>query len=160
MVLKDVLWLSLAAYAIHILEEFSLDWRDWARDALGLPVEWPDFYITNAVVVVLGIVAAALVPSLPMVTLGFSALMLINAVFFHIFPFVRFGGRFSPGLFTAVILFIPLGLWAFWLAFDAGLTIGEAMGAFAVGAALMATPIIFLKLRQKPYFRQLRTQPN
>ena len=51
-------WLLLLAYALHMLEEFMLDWRDWAAGVLGLPVSWPDFYVTNAVVVVLGIGAA------------------------------------------------------------------------------------------------------
>ncbi len=39
----------------------------------------------------------------------FAALMLINAVFFHILPVIRTKGRFSPGLATAVVLFLPLG---------------------------------------------------
>lgn len=160
MALADILWLCLAAYAIHILEEFSLNWRDWARDALGLAVEWPDFYVTNAAVVVLGGVAATLAPTLPAVALGFPALMLINALVFHILPCVAMGGRFSPGLFTAVVLFLPLGVVAFWHAFANGLSGGAALGAFAIGAALMAMPIIFLRLRQWPYYRQLRAKPN
>jgi hypothetical protein len=32
---------------------------------LGLPVEWPSFYMVNAAVVVLGITAAAVAPRLP-----------------------------------------------------------------------------------------------
>jgi hypothetical protein len=34
------LWLATAAYGIHVLEEFVLDWRDWARSVIGLPVDW------------------------------------------------------------------------------------------------------------------------
>ncbi len=56
MSLTDYAWLALAAYAVHILEEHTFDWRNWARAVIGLPVEWSDFYVTNAVVVVLGIV--------------------------------------------------------------------------------------------------------
>jgi hypothetical protein len=37
-------------------------------------------------------------------------IMLINAVFFHILPFVRMGGRFSPGLVTAILLLLPTGI--------------------------------------------------
>ncbi len=33
--LSHWLWLATAAYAIHMIEEFMLDWRDWARVALG-----------------------------------------------------------------------------------------------------------------------------
>lgn len=29
------LWLCLAAYAIHVLEEFVFDWESWARRVLN-----------------------------------------------------------------------------------------------------------------------------
>lgn len=67
---------------------------DWANHVLGPPVTWPDFYVTNAVVVVLGIVAAQVGWRLPAIALAFPALMLINAVFFHVAPF--FVERWDP----------------------------------------------------------------
>ena len=48
-----VLWIAVAAYGLHILEEYELNWRDWAKAILGLPVDWESFYIVNALVVVL-----------------------------------------------------------------------------------------------------------
>jgi hypothetical protein len=36
--------------------------------------------------------------------------MLVNATIFHVLPVVRFGGRFSPGLISAVLLFYPLAI--------------------------------------------------
>lgn len=36
--------------------------------------------------------------------------MLINGVFMHVLPFVLGRGRFSPGLITSVLLFVPLGV--------------------------------------------------
>ena len=51
--LADLAWLATASYAIHILEEHTFDWRNWARAVVKLPVEWSDFYVTNAIVVVL-----------------------------------------------------------------------------------------------------------
>ena len=65
MSLTDWIWLSVAAYGIHILEEYQLDWRNWARAVIKLPVEWPDFYVVNALVIVLGIVAAELAATQP-----------------------------------------------------------------------------------------------
>jgi hypothetical protein len=35
------IWLATAAYGIHALEEFILDWRDWARAVIGLPLNGP-----------------------------------------------------------------------------------------------------------------------
>jgi len=153
--LAEFVWLSLGAYAIHVAEEFMLDWRGWARGVLKLPVEWGDFYIVNAVVVVLGIVAAAVADRLPAVALGYSALMLVNATFFHVLPFAVTRGRFSPGLITAILLFYPAGFGAYAAAADQGaLSTGALLGSILIGAALMASPIVFLKLRGLAYFRQ------
>jgi hypothetical protein len=86
--------------------------------------------------------------------LAFPALMLINAVFFHILPFVV-KKKFSPGLISAVVLFLPLGTWLFYGANrDGVLTTTTAIIAVALGAGLMAYPIILLKLKDKPFFKQ------
>ncbi len=151
MSLTDYAWLALAAYAVHILEEHTFDWRNWARAVIGLPVEWSDFYVTNAVVVVLGIVQAGLSDSMTVAPLSFAALMLINATFFHVLPFIKARGRFSPGLVTAVALFYPIGIAEF-VAARAGA--GETILAFVIGAILMASPVAFLTLKNRPYFRQ------
>ena len=97
------LWVATAAYGLHALEEFMLDWKTWANKVLKLPVDWPIFYVVNALVVVLGIIAAEIGWRLPALSLAFPALMLINAVFFHILPFVV-TKKFSPGLISAVVL--------------------------------------------------------
>jgi hypothetical protein len=155
MSLPDLAWLALAAYAAHILEEYSLDWRNWARAVVRLPVEWADFYVTNAVVVVLGIAQAELAPTFALAPLAYAALMLINATFFHVLPFVRTKGRYSPGLATAVVFFYPLGIAMFAQAQAEGrLSLGVGVAAFAAGAALMAFPVALLKLKSRPYFRQ------
>ena len=73
MTLVELSWLALAAYAVHMLEEYILNWRDWARAVIGLPVTWSDFYVTNGIVAVLGFVQAALAPSLPWAPLAFAS---------------------------------------------------------------------------------------
>src|ERR1700744_1546704 len=155
MTLQTLAWLSMAAYAAHIMEEFTFDWRNWARAVIKLPVEWSDFYVTNAAVIALGIAQAELAPTLPLAPLMFASLMLINAVFFHILPFVRMGGRFSPGLVTAILLFLPTGI-AVWrkAGQEAALDWTTVTLAIVGGAALMAYPIIMLNLKDRPYFRQ------
>jgi hypothetical protein len=45
--LKSLLLLCTTFYALHTLEEFIFDWRDWARAVLQLPVERSTFYVTN-----------------------------------------------------------------------------------------------------------------
>jgi hypothetical protein len=157
MSLTDLTWLALAAYGLHILEEYTFDWRNWARNVLTLPVEWDHFYVTNALVVVLGAVAAELAATQPMLALAFPAVMLINATFFHVGPFLVTRGRFSPGLITAVILFYPIGSACFRrVAADGHLDSGTLAGALALGAALMAAPVVMLKAKDRLYFRQDR----
>ncbi len=155
MTLSTLAWLAMAFYAIHIMEEFTFDWRNWARAVVGLPVEWPDFYVTNAVVVALGIAQAMLADELPLAPLSYAGLMLINAVFFHILPMIRTRGRYSPGVFTAVVLFIPLSIAVFSTALSSGAAAtSTAVLGLVIGALLMAYPVTMLNLRSKPYFRQ------
>jgi hypothetical protein len=155
MTLSTLAWLSMAFYAIHIMEEFTFDWRNWARAVIGLPVEWSDFYVTNAVVVALGIAQAMLAETLPLAPLSYAGLMLVNAVFFHIIPVIRTKGRFSPGVFTAVVLFIPTAVAVFWSAISSGAADAlTAVLGLVIGAVLMAYPVTMLNLRSKPYFRQ------
>src|SRR5262245_29935868 len=148
--LANLLWLATACYGIHILEEYQLNWRDWARSALRLPVEWSDFYVVNALVIVLGIVAANLA-EWPAIALAFPA------AFFHVLPFIRMGGRFSPGLFTAVVLFFPVGIACYWrAAADGTLSAAVLVVSPVLGALLMASPVVLLLIKDKPYFRQDR----
>ena len=149
------IWLATAVYGIHALEEFILDWRDWARAVIGLPVEWSHFYVVNFLVIVLGVVAANLADVAPALALSFPALVLINGILFHIVPVILTRGRFSPGLFTAVILFLPIGFLSYRAADHAGqLDVFSLVVSVAIGAALMATPIVLLRIKDQPYFRQ------
>jgi hypothetical protein len=155
MSLTDLIWLATASYGLHVLEEHQLNWRDWARAVIGLPVEWSDFYLVNSLVIVIGIVAANLAASWPGIALALPALMLINAIFFHLVPMMRTHGRFSPGLFTAIVLFFPVGIACYWrAAADGALDAGTVIGSLGLGALLMASPVVLLTIKQRPYFRQ------
>jgi hypothetical protein len=144
----------MAAYAIHMMEEFMLNWRDWARGVLKLPVDWPDFYVTNGIVVVLGIATSSVAADLPLMPLAFAALMLINAVFFHLGP-VLFTRRFSPGTITAVLLFLPLGAVTFRQGYMSGVAdTATVIGAFVIAALTMAWPIFLIRIISRPMFLQ------
>jgi hypothetical protein len=137
------IWLATAAYGIH------------ARAVIRLPVEWAHFYVVNFLVIVLGIVAANLAEVAPVLALSFPALMLINGIFFHVVPVIVTRGRFSPGLFTAIVLLLPIGLTCYRVASDAGkLDLVSLVSSLLIGAGLMATPIVLLRIKDRPYFRQ------
>jgi Protein of unknown function with HXXEE motif len=151
--LQIMLWLCVAAYGAHVLEEFVFDWRTWSQQVLHLPTRWEDFYVTNCLVIVVGIVAVEIAPEYPAVALGFPGLMLINATFMHVFPFLRTKGRFSPGLITGVLFFWPLATYTM---LAAELNVRVIAVALAVGATLLAMPIGFLLLKRNSYFDQTR----
>ena len=148
-----IFWVAMASYALHMMEEFFYDWKNWANHVLHLPVEWSGFYVTNTAVLFLGIGCASVGWSLPWFALSFPAVMLINAFFFHVLPFVR-TKKFSPGLFTAIILFFPVGVYSFQLASENGVQPKEMGVAMLTGILLMAFPIVLLKTRNLPFFSQ------
>jgi hypothetical protein len=83
--------------------------------------------------------------------------MLVNATFFHVLPTVRTHGRFSPGLISAVVLFHPVAIACYWRALADGLIdVSGLIGSLILGALLMACPIVLLKIKDMPYFRQNR----
>jgi hypothetical protein len=150
-----VLWIAVFAYALHIVEEYTFDWKGWAVNVLKLPVDWTHFALVNGAVIVLGVSCSAVGWSLPAYALSLPALMVINATFFHLLPFLATKGRFSPGLGTAVLLFYPISIWAFYGAYQDGvLSVSTLLISFVIGALLMAFPVMMVKLRLRPYFNQ------
>lgn len=150
-----ILWIATLAYALHVVEEYMLDWRSWARSVMRLPVTWAHFALVNGVVVVLGIACAEVAWRLPAFSLALPALMLINGTFFHVLPWILTRGRFSPGLGTSLLLFYPCALWAYLGAWaDGVLSLNVFALSLVIGALLMAAPIVLLKLSQRPYFKQ------
>ncbi len=91
-----IFWVAMAAYAVHMMEEFFYDWKNWANHAK----------------------------------------------------------KFSPGLFTAVILFFPIGTYSFRIAIENGVQNNEIAISVFTGILLMASPIALLKTRSLPFFKQ------
>ena len=145
-----LLWLTLAAYAAHVLEEATLDWKNWAVQSLHLlNVEWSIFYVANMAVMFIAIAAAMVGWKLPIFALIIPALMLINGLFFHILP-TLFQRVISPGVITATFLFLPISIWVYYAAYQDGvLNIFNLLGSLLLGGLLMAFPILLLKLRAK-----------
>jgi hypothetical protein len=149
-----LLWLGVVFYALHVLEEYAYDWKTWAVKRLHLPVDWTTFYITNAGVIVLGIACAAIGWCLPGFSLVYPALMLINALFFHLLPTIT-ARKFSPGLITALVLFLPITFATYYGAANDGVLTPVVLLISLTGGALsMAYPILLLKTRHLTFFAQ------
>ncbi len=148
------LWIATLAYGLHIVEELLFDWRGWARGFLKLPAEWNEFYVFNAVVVLYGCVSAIIGWKCPMIALSYPAFMLINVFFFHIFPVLK-SKRFSPGLLSGIVLFIPIASLSYYGAkMDHIISFNAIIISTLIAAFFMAYPIILQRLKTKPFFEQ------
>ncbi|OYW31622.1 MAG: HXXEE domain-containing protein, partial [Azorhizobium sp. 12-66-6] len=121
-------WAGVAAYMVHQFEEHGVDLfgQPYAfrgalcamlgfRDAVSCPV--PLEFITAVNVGGVwgaGLLSALLAPRWPLIGLSFFAVPLVN-VLAHVGPAVV-QQRYNPGLFTALVLFLPLCLWTLFIA--------------------------------------------
>jgi hypothetical protein len=148
-----VLWILVAATALHVVEEHALGWQGWAAgwlgERIGIVPQWMDFWPTNGFLIVFAISAAAVGWRAPAFALALPAGLLINAVFFHVLPSIT--ARWpNPGCFTAVALYLPIGIWAYAAASDDGvLDAGTLVLSIVLGAAAMAAVIAVLVLKKR-----------
>lgn len=145
-----VLWILVTASAMHVVEEHALGWQGWATGFIGSKISaiptWADFWATNALLIVFGIAAAVVGWSAPGFALAFPALCLVNAVFFHFLPTSQ-AGRPNPGFFTALLLYVPISIWAYVAAADDGvLSPGSLLLSLLIGAGAMAFAVVMLAL--------------
>lgn len=148
-----VLWVGVIAVALHVIEEYSEGWVTWANfeigPRLGVTFTEGDFFVTNTALIFIALAGAAIGWWAPAVSLAIPALFVINAVFFHMVPSAR-GDRLTPGTLSAVFIYLPVSVWMFWAASEDGhLDFGTLVGAFVIGAAIMAYPLVVLVLKTK-----------
>jgi hypothetical protein len=143
-----VLWVVVIAAALHVMEEHTLDWKSWAEVALHAPVTWADFYVTNAAMIVAGVAGAAIGWQRPEISLILPALFVVNALVFHIgISIVQ--RRYSPGTFTAVVLYLTVAVWAYASAHADGVLSASAIIWSAIGGVLMmAYPLVLLHAKR------------
>jgi hypothetical protein len=150
MSLTVLAWLAVGAYALHILEEHILGWHGWARKTMNLSMEWDAYTTVEVVLLILGAIAAMLAPALPVLALAYAAFLVINVTFFHLLPMIISGGNFSPGIITGILLFYPVGYYAY---AGSGQPQGVIVWSVVIGAAIILWPVLLLKLRHQPYFK-------
>ena len=145
-----ILWICVCVYAIHILEKVEFDWLNWMNKKLSVTdIGWPLFYVSAASIIITGIAGAMTGWSEPAFALILPAIEILKALIFYLIPLI-FKRRLTPGIFSAVFLFIPVGSWAFAGAYyDDVLTTGNYIMAYVLGAIVMFLPMIFYKLKLK-----------
>lgn len=131
-----LLWLFPAAYAVHILEEWFGGFPAWLARVSGAPLPWPAFVAINIVglaVMTAASRAASGREERGWMAVGIATVVLVNA-FAHIIGSIV-TGSYSPGLFSSVILYLPLGQLALLRAWSqsSSTTLGRGVAA-GVGA--------------------------
>ena len=137
-----ILWIMTFAYAAHAFEERILNWNIWAKETFGVDVSWEMFYSANFTVVILGICCSSVGWRYPAFALSLPALALITSVFFHILPSI-IKKRFSPGLITSVLLFLPIGILCYKFAdADSVLDTNTFLLSMIIGTVIMSFPFL------------------
>jgi len=134
------LWVVALSCALHVVEEYLTGWQPWALETLGIVMPTARFLFMNAVLVVAAVVLASIGWKRPTLSLIIPAATLVNAIFFHILPTIV-QRRVSPGVYTAVLLYLPFSSWAFVGAWRDGVP-RRAMAVASVAGALMMTAVV------------------
>ena len=103
-------WLLVAAYAAHIVEEWFGGFPDWLAMVAGAPLPRGAFLAINAVallVVIVGTRVAMRSDARAWIAIAIAAVFFTNGLLHLLGSVVT--GTYSPGLFTSVVLYLPLG---------------------------------------------------
>jgi hypothetical protein len=135
------LWIVALSCALHATEEYLTGWQRWAVETLDIrmPTFW--FVFFNAVLVVAALVLARVGWKQPMLSLIIPGATLVNGVFFHILPTVL-QNKISPGVYTAIFLYLPFSSWAFLGAWRDGVAKLSLAVAFLLGAVQMTAVVM------------------
>lgn len=124
-------WLFPLAFALHIAEEWFFGFPEWIGLMLGAALPRLAFVVINAVAwVAMALATAAAVrrEENGWMEIAIATILFINAIAHVAGSLVT--RTYSPGLFTSVVLYFPLGQLALMRAWDQA-----ADGLFAKGAA-------------------------
>lgn len=150
-------WISVLAliFAVaHVAEEYFCGWVAWANLYIkGVTIT--QFVFWNALFIALCIIGIVFQNEL--VRLSIVTLLLIN-VFVHLIPSI-FKRQYSPGLISALILYLPLGIFTYFVVLNTKLisiTNIEISGALAAG--FMGMPFLYQMIRLRGNFVKRRVQ--
>ena len=135
------LWVVAASCALHVAEEYLTGWQAWARQTLGIVMPTAPFLAANAVLVAAAVVLARVGWRRPELSLVIPSATWVNGVFFHILP-TLVQGRVSPGVYTAVLLYLPFSSWALIGAARDGVPRKAIATAFVTGTLVMTGVVL------------------
>ena len=140
-----LVWLLVASYVAHVAEEWFGGFPEWLALVAGQPLPRGAFVAINAVamaVMAVGAWASTRRESLGWLAIAIAALLFVNGVLHLLGSIVT--RSYSPGLFTGIVLYVPLGQLALMRAWDQapslfwrGIAVGVAAHAVVSAVAIM-----------------------
>jgi hypothetical protein len=137
-----LLWLFVPAYLVHVGEEWVGGFATWIGTVSGRSLPTPAFFIVNAVALVLvvaGIRAAVREDRYGWIAVALATIVLVNTVAHA--AGAALTRSYSPGLISAVVLYVPLGSLAMIRAIDQA-SRAQLIGGIATGLLIHAIVII------------------
>jgi Protein of unknown function with HXXEE motif len=138
-----VFWAMAGAAVVHVAEEYLFGFIDFTRDLgwrFAAGMDLVAFIVVNAIFILLCVTGALVGLEKPVFSLSIAALFLINTVM-HLVP-MAIVRRYSPGVVSAVFLYVPLAIYAFYVVDEAGkLSTLTVIGAFLLSFLWLAFPI-------------------
>jgi len=148
-------WAATAAYLLHQFEEHGIDARGTPYAFRGVLCTFFGFAGATACPIPESFITAVNIPAAwlagpiaalagrrwPAIALSYFSVPAVNA-FAHIGPALT-AGDYNPGLLTAVLLFLPLSLWTFWIALRRPDLGWRMVAAAIVGGIAMHAVLIF-----------------
>jgi uncharacterized membrane protein len=134
-------------YALHMVEEFNFGFVEWANRYFG-SFDWTQNLIGNAIFFICLAFGCYLYykDSTKYLWVGMSAAMwVLSNSFIHISSTIL-GGEYSPGLVTAIVLYLPFGFYFLVKWANIGLlTLKNLMLSFAVGGMIFMLLPTFIR---------------
>lgn len=112
-----------------------MGWFPWAKATLGIDIPRPIFIVANSVLAIAAFAIARVGWRRPRLALVIPAATFVNAIVWHIGPSVT-QRHVAPGLYSALLLYVPIGAVAFDHARRIGVPRGDIGAAAAIGTAI------------------------
>lgn len=104
-----LVWLMPVSYAIHIAEEWIGGFPEWIAAVIGSPLPRGAFILINGIalaVMILGTQATTRSEKNGWMGIAIATALFINGLL-HVFGSLM-TGTYSPGLFTSIVLYLPI----------------------------------------------------
>lgn len=136
-----LVWLLPLSYSLHVLEEWFGGFPEWMALVIGSPLPRTAFVVINAIaftVMVLATGATTRREANGWMGIAIATILFVNGIA-HILGTLLIGS-YSPGLFTSVVLYLPISQLAL---FRAWFQAERTLFARGVSAGVLAHAVVF-----------------